>query len=449
MLILDEPTSGVDPMARDRFWELLIDLSRNQGVTIFISTHFMNEAERCDRIALMDAGRVLAIGTPAALTKARKCENSKTLSFPISKKQWVRAALRRRGEHRAIGHAADFRRHRADARSRANSWFSPRRMFAYTIREALELLRDPIRLGFALIGTAFLMLVMGSASRPMSTISSFAVLDHDQTPGSRAYLEELRGSRYFFEKAPLKDYGELEKRLQSGDIRPAIEIPPGFGRDIKSGLPASVGAWVDGAMPFRAETIRGYLQAMHQQYLTDAAVRRPRIAGEPGARDNRNTVRLQSGFLQCLRDGAGHDGVPARPDPCDSHGARHRARKGARLDHQPLRDAGDPNRVSDRQAAPLYRRRDDQFHRSVSDGAVRFQPCRSREAFNTPAWGSLLCHGDDRLWHADLLFHKYPDRGVVWDGHSDLSAGNAVFRHVDAGILAHRNSGFHGPAISR
>ena len=75
MLILDEPTSGVDPLARDRFWELLIDLSRNQGVTIFISTHFMNEAARCDRIALMDAGRVLAIGTPAALTKARNCEN--------------------------------------------------------------------------------------------------------------------------------------------------------------------------------------------------------------------------------------------------------------------------------------------------------------------------------------------------------------------------------------
>ena len=71
MLILDEPTSGVDPLARDRFWELLIDLSRNQGVTIFVSTHFMNEAERCDRISLMDSGRVLATGTPADLIKAR------------------------------------------------------------------------------------------------------------------------------------------------------------------------------------------------------------------------------------------------------------------------------------------------------------------------------------------------------------------------------------------
>ncbi|HMA13699.1 MAG TPA: ATP-binding cassette domain-containing protein, partial [Kiloniellaceae bacterium] len=71
ILILDEPTSGVDPVARDGFWELLVDLSRNQGVTIFISTHFMTEAERCDRISLMHAGRVLASDRPAALVEAR------------------------------------------------------------------------------------------------------------------------------------------------------------------------------------------------------------------------------------------------------------------------------------------------------------------------------------------------------------------------------------------
>ena len=70
-LILDEPTSGVDPVARDSFWELLIDLSRQQGVTIFISTHFMNEGARCDRISLMHAGKVLAQDAPAALLRAR------------------------------------------------------------------------------------------------------------------------------------------------------------------------------------------------------------------------------------------------------------------------------------------------------------------------------------------------------------------------------------------
>lgn len=69
MLILDEPTSGVDPVARDNFWRYMIDLSRQEGVTIFISTHFMNEAERCDRISLMHAGKVLAAGPPQQLVE--------------------------------------------------------------------------------------------------------------------------------------------------------------------------------------------------------------------------------------------------------------------------------------------------------------------------------------------------------------------------------------------
>jgi ribosome-dependent ATPase len=71
VLILDEPTSGVDPVARDGFWELLIRLSRENGVTIFLSTHFMNEAERCDRMSMMHAGKVLGEGKPADLVRER------------------------------------------------------------------------------------------------------------------------------------------------------------------------------------------------------------------------------------------------------------------------------------------------------------------------------------------------------------------------------------------
>jgi ribosome-dependent ATPase len=273
MLILDEPTSGVDPMARDRFWELLIDLSRNQGVTIFISTHFMNEAARCDRIALMDAGHVLATGTPAALTEARQ---GATLEDAFI--AYLEEAIKARQAPGEEVNAAAARSLRLDETvatppAKAGSWFSLRRMLAYTIREALELSRDPIRLGFALIGTAFLMVVMGAGVSTDVDNLSFAVLDHDKTPESRAYLEELRGSRYFIEKTPIRDFGELERRLQGADIRAAIEIPPEFGRNIKKGVPTSIGAWIDGAMPFRAETIRGYLQAMHQQYLSDLATK--------------------------------------------------------------------------------------------------------------------------------------------------------------------------------
>ncbi|MDR3532024.1 MAG: ribosome-associated ATPase/putative transporter RbbA, partial [Rhodopila sp.] len=274
LLILDEPTSGVDPLARDRFWELLIDLSRNEGVTIFVSTHFMNEAARCDRISLMDSGRVLATDTPAGLVKAR---GAATLEDAFI------SYLEEAAGPRTVSAAAPLGDVSVRRQTESRSRFSPQRLFAYTIRETLELLRDPIRLAFGLFGTALLMLVFGFGISTDVNNLSFAVLDRDQTPESRAYLEELRGSSYFVEKAPLADYADLEKRLQNGNVEAGVEIPPGFGRDIKRGRPVSVGAWVDGAMPFRAQTIRGYLQGMHQLYLVDPAVKTTQPAPPPAA----------------------------------------------------------------------------------------------------------------------------------------------------------------------
>jgi ribosome-dependent ATPase len=276
MLILDEPTSGVDPLARDRFWELLIDLSRNQGVTIFVSTHFMNEAARCDRISLMDSGRVLATDSPAGLVKARGVatledafiaylEDASKAPSGATIAETVLEAPQRSG---------------GDAVRRS---LSAQRLFACTIRESLELLCDPIRLGFALFGTTFLMLVFGFGISTDVNNLTFAVLDRDQSHESRAYLEEMRGSPYFLEKPALADYADLEQRLENGGISAGIEIPPGFGRDIARGRPVWVAAWVDGARPFVAQTIRGYLQGMHQLYLADPAVKASRGTPSPPA----------------------------------------------------------------------------------------------------------------------------------------------------------------------
>ncbi|HML14251.1 MAG TPA: ribosome-associated ATPase/putative transporter RbbA [Xanthobacteraceae bacterium] len=278
MLILDEPTSGVDPLARDRFWELLVDLSRSEGVTIFVSTHFMNEAARCDRISLMDSGRVLATDTPAGLVEARggaNLEDAFVGYLEDAARAQAGAPAQPIEEAEGVVRAAPPPARRAS--------FSPRRLIAYTIRESLELLRDPIRLGFALLGTTLLMVVFGLGISTDVNNLSFAALDRDQSPESRAYLEELRGSTYFTEKAPIASYAEFDQRLKNGDISVGVEIPPGFGRDIKRGRPVWVSAWVDGAMPFRAETIRGYLTAMHQLYLADPAVKTTQPAPTPPA----------------------------------------------------------------------------------------------------------------------------------------------------------------------
>ncbi len=67
VLFLDEPTIGLDPQTRASIWSYLRELHRQEGITVFVTTHYMDEAEHCDRIAIMDEGRIVALDTPAAL----------------------------------------------------------------------------------------------------------------------------------------------------------------------------------------------------------------------------------------------------------------------------------------------------------------------------------------------------------------------------------------------
>jgi ribosome-dependent ATPase len=296
MLILDEPTSGVDPTARDEFWELLIGLARNENVTIFVSTHFMNEAMRCDRVSLMDGGRVLVTDAPENLIRSR---GATTLEEAFISYLVEAAALRSqppptsdeasRSENVSPALAAKEKAGGTPALRPPARSFSLGRVWAYSRRETLELLRDPIRMAFAFLGTAFLMIIFGFGITTDVDTLTYAVLDRDQTSASRAYLAEVRGSRYFVERAPVADYAELDRRMRSGEIRASIEIPPGFGRDVKRGRPAAVGVVIDGAMPFRAQTIRGYLQGLHQQYLSDPVIAGtdPRPPGPPAVIETR------------------------------------------------------------------------------------------------------------------------------------------------------------------
>ena len=270
MLILDEPTSGVDPVARDMFWQLMVDLSRQDKVTIFISTHFMNEAERCDRISLMHAGKVLASGTPQELVEKRGAASLEEAFIAYLQEA---AGQSNEAEAPPVVH---------DITHAPRQGFSLRRLFSYSRREALELRRDPVRSTLALMGTVILMLIMGYGISMDVENLRFAVLDRDQTVSSQAWTLNLSGSRYFIEQPPLTSYDELDRRMRAGDITVAIEIPPNFGRDIARGTPVELGVWIDGAMPSRAETVKGYVQAMHQSWLQDVASRQSTPASQSG-----------------------------------------------------------------------------------------------------------------------------------------------------------------------
>ncbi len=261
ILILDEPTSGVDPVARDGFWEILVRLSREDGVTIFISTHFMNEALRCDRMSMMHAGKVLDSDTPRALMAAR--------GLPTLEQTFI--AYLRDAIPDDEPSAAQMSGPVSEPAAPRQARFSVQRLLTYTRREAMELRRDPIRATLALLGTLMLMLIIGYGINMDVENLSYAILDHDQTTTSQSYALNISGSRYFIEKAPLASYTDLDQRMREGDISLAIEIPPGFGRDLKRGDTPEVAFWIDGAMPMRADTVKGYVQGLHLSYLQQLA----------------------------------------------------------------------------------------------------------------------------------------------------------------------------------
>ncbi|WP_107853319.1 ribosome-associated ATPase/putative transporter RbbA [Neisseria elongata] len=359
VLILDEPTSGVDPAARDMFWRHLLKLSREDKITIFVSTHFMNEAARCDRISFMHKGRVLAVGTPAELAARQNAPDLEEAfvqylieaesdnghseqgslgqdpTIPSDSASWVstqptakaadisddlyeqnaRSSESEQSEFRKNTDGVYFEQGRLGQDPTALSWVSTQHtatefsddlqgkdtgssetqndvrepsshtlrdnpntqnfkyrfsmIWTFARREAKELLRDKIRLFFAVFGP---LIIMASVSWGISfdvRNLKFAVYDRDQTAASRELVEYFDGSRYFLQQPPIQSEAEIDTVLKSSGAILVIDIPSGFGRDLARGLKPEVGFYVDGSMPFNATNIRGYIGSLITAYTKD------------------------------------------------------------------------------------------------------------------------------------------------------------------------------------
>ena len=283
VLILDEPTSGVDPAARDMFWRHLLKLSREDKITIFVSTHFMNEAARCDRISFMHKGRVLAVGTPAELAARQNAPDLEEafVQYLIEaeggdggERSSRQEAAHSESEQREFRQNTDGVREQSSYTLRDNpntQTFKYRFSMIWTFarREAKELLRDKIRLFFAVFGP---LIIMASVSWGISfdvRNLKFAVYDRDQTAASRELVEYFDGSRYFLQQPPIQSEAEIDTVLKSSGAILVIDIPSGFGRDLARGLKPEVGFYVDGSMPFNATNIRGYIGSLITAYTKD------------------------------------------------------------------------------------------------------------------------------------------------------------------------------------
>ena len=411
VLILDEPTSGVDPAARDMFWRTLLKLSREDKITIFVSTHFMNEAERCDRISFMHKGRVLAVGTPDELVAQYHAANLEEAFIHYLEEDEAREAVaegRLSESMRAGSNAAQQECLSENANPNSNAapspvatagrgWgegktpessanvseaqpsplpnppprgrgqiaevsdglsstnyqsdtgtFPPQRagegqgggvsdtthvseiqtatrplapshqrveeqvaevsdglsstnkpsesitdnkpeclsenpntrntrtlkywlatVFTFAVRETKELLRDKIRLFFAVIGPVIMLASVGwSVSYDVRDLK-FSLLDRDQSVESRRLAEYFRGSPYFVEVPPVQSQREADTALVSQRAVLVIDIPPDFGRNLALNRQPEVAFYIDGAVPFNANTVSGYTAAMMERYNRD------------------------------------------------------------------------------------------------------------------------------------------------------------------------------------
>jgi len=266
ILILDEPTSGVDPVARDLFWTQIIELSRKDKVTIFVTTHFMNEAERCDRISLMHAGKSLVCDVPKKIVAMR---GAKTLEEAfISCLEEADPLSREVNTMEADPPKQEKVVPKNRFWDKINSYFNFQRWYSCCWRETLDVLRDPIRATLAIFGALILMFVMGYGVNLDVEHLNYAILDQDQSLLSRDYDLNIAGAtRYFHRRPPLKDYGEIDSRMRTGEVSMAVVIPPRFGKDVDNGRQPEVAIFVDGAMPIRANTINGYVVGVHNKWV--------------------------------------------------------------------------------------------------------------------------------------------------------------------------------------
>jgi ribosome-dependent ATPase len=266
ILILDEPTSGVDPLTRNRFWQILVSLSRRKNVTIFISTHFMNEAEWCDRVSMMSGGKLLAIGSPSEIMSQCGASSLEEAFIWFLEHECVPAQSSPRlpqddkivtlpdpGERASLVESALVAR--------------LRRIFAYASCEFAAVVRNRTRLAFTLFGPALLLWVAAHAISFNLEKIKFTAIDLDQSEISRDLLSQF--SPPYFHRIGRTNESEQTsmQALVNGLAQMVVEIPPAFGRDALSGRQPEVAVYVDGSKPFLGSSVRGYAAGVVANYL--------------------------------------------------------------------------------------------------------------------------------------------------------------------------------------
>ncbi len=333
-LFLDEPTSGADPLARREFWRRITALSA-QGVTVVVTTHFMEEAEYCDRIAIMDAGKVLAQGTPAEIRQPRAGRSEPGADYGRCFYRDRGGGPRRRSGARDAKQRGGMTRHTG----RQNSWRAKSHRSVCLIRkEARQIVRDPSSIAIGIVLPVVLILLFGYGLSLDVTDSaggggagrSFA--GGNRTGGELSTFALLRRAPDDFDARGAEAYAVAPSRWH-------CPHPAGFFARLELSATPRCKFWCMGSMPITLGLFKATRRGAVGQWQASCR----------NARSRTSTVRPGGGAKPALVQRSQRKPLfsGSRPDRFDhdadrrlAHGAGDGARMGTRHARSAVRHAG-------------------------------------------------------------------------------------------------------------
>ena len=272
VLFLDEPTSGVDPLTRREFWSH-INAMVERGVTVMVTTHFLDEAEYCDRIGLVYRGRVIAEGTPDEL-KGRIRTNERV--EPTLEDAFIELVEE---FDRNEGHASNPPPSRsADSPTiptgreiSATGSTRLRRMMALIRKESQQILRDPSSFLIAGVLPLMLLFVYGFGVSLDLRCVPIGLVVEQSSPETNSFIASFRDSRYFDVRV-VRHRADVEEELVSGRLNGVVVLAADFSERIGRGETAPIQVLVDGSDPNTAGLVAGYVQLLWANWIQQESV---------------------------------------------------------------------------------------------------------------------------------------------------------------------------------
>jgi ABC-type multidrug transport system ATPase subunit/ABC-type Na+ efflux pump permease subunit len=280
ILFLDEPTSGVDPVARREFWQGITALAE-QGVTVIVTTHFMEEAEYCDHVVIMDAGRVLAQGTPAEIRRHARPTPTRA---PTMEDAFISIVEEARGNER--NHPAN-----SDAGESIVITGLPRlplasaqRVYSLVRKESRQMIRDASSVAIGIVLPVVLILLFGYGLSLDVRDAPLAVVMEEASPEATSLVGAFQLSPYFATTL-VTSMPRAEQLMLARKVDAIVRIRSNFARNLALS-DAELQILVHGTDANRARIIEAYIQgAIGSWSAKRAAEGRPMVGGPIVVRD--------------------------------------------------------------------------------------------------------------------------------------------------------------------